>query len=566
MSGTELKVLIADDNSSDRLILGTILRKEGHTVYVGQDGKEAVELFQQHQPDIVLLDAMMPIMDGYQAAIEIKKILGERFVPIIFLTSLTEIPALARCLEVGGDDFLTKPYNKIILQAKLKAFRRLQSLYATIEKQKNEIQIYNDHLMQEQEVAKKVFDNIAHPGCLDSDAFKSILSPMSIFNGDMVLAAEKPSGTVHILVGDFTGHGLPAAIGAMPVSEIFYGMTIKGFALADILIEVNNRLKAILPTGVFCCAIAAEFNPRESLLQAWNGGLPDGYLLKKGADEAVRIKSTHLPLGVLGEKQFNGKLDVYKMEEGDRLCVLTDGIVEAADAEGNLYGYDRVDNIIKDSINEDETKRFLVADLYRYCGELEQDDDITFLEFTATASGNIDNALENEIEMALLHKSPPQDWLLHYELRPITLRSIDPLPVIMQVLMESSGLEHYRSSIFTVLAELYSNALDHGVLGLDSKLKASIDGFAEYYQTRAERLSTLETGFVRVSIEQKATGSGGTLVIVVEDSGKGFDYSKLKSSADTAGYCGRGIPLLKNLCKTVEYKGAGNVVEAVFEW
>jgi two-component system, HptB-dependent secretion and biofilm response regulator len=566
MSGTELKVLIADDNSSDRLILGTILRKEGHTVYVGQDGKEAVELFQQHQPDIVLLDAMMPIMDGYQAAIEIKKILGERFVPIIFLTSLTEIPALARCLEVGGDDFLTKPYNKIILQAKLKAFRRLQSLYATIEKQKNEIQIYNDHLMQEQEVAKKVFDNIAHPGCLDSDAFKSILSPMSIFNGDMVLAAEKPSGTVHILVGDFTGHGLPAAIGAMPVSEIFYGMTIKGFALADILIEVNNRLKSILPTGVFCCAIAAEFNPRESLLQAWNGGLPDGHLLKKGEQESVRIKSTHLPLGVLGESQFNGKLDVYKMEAGDRLCVLTDGIVEAADAQGNLYGYDRVDNIIKDSINEDETKRFLVADLYRYCGELEQDDDITFLEFTATASGHIDNALENEIEMALLHESPPQDWLLNYELRPITLRSIDPLPVIMQVLMESSGLEHYRSSIFTVLAELYSNALDHGVLGLNSTLKASIDGFAEYYQTRAERLSTLKSGFVRVSIEQKATGSGGTLVIVVEDSGKGFDYSKLKTSADTSGYCGRGIPLLKNLCKTVEYKGAGNVVEAVFEW
>jgi two-component system, HptB-dependent secretion and biofilm response regulator len=566
MSGTELKVLIADDNSSDRLILGTILRKEGHTVYVGQDGKEAVELFQQHQPDIVLLDAMMPIMDGYQAAIEIKKILGERFVPIIFLTSLTEIPALARCLEVGGDDFLTKPYNKIILQAKLKAFRRLQSLYATIEKQKNEIQIYNDHLMQEQEVAKKVFDNIAHPGCLDSEAFKSILSPMSIFNGDMVLAAEKPSGTVHILVGDFTGHGLPAAIGAMPVSEIFYGMTIKGFALADILVEVNNRLKAILPTGVFCCAIAAEFNPRESLLQAWNGGLPDGYLLKKNADEPVKIKSNHLPLGVLGANQFNGKLEVYKMEAGDRLCVLTDGIVEAADAEGNLYGYDRVDKIIKDSIHEDETKRFLVADLYRYCGELEQDDDITFLEFTATASGQIDNTLENEIEMALLHESPPQDWLLNYELRPITLRSIDPLPVIMQVLMESSGLDHYRSSIFTMLAELYSNALDHGVLGLDSNLKASIDGFAEYYQTRAERLSKLEDGFVRVSIEQKATGTGGTLVIVVEDSGKGFDYSKLKIDADTTGYCGRGIPLLKNLCKTVEYKGDGNVVEAVFEW
>ena len=127
--GTSIvKILIADDNDTDRLILKTILTKSEHEVFAAADGLEAVELFKQCTPEIVLLDALMPNMDGYGAAIEIKKLAGEIMVPIIFLTSLREASALARCLEVGGDDFLTKPYNQVILEAKLRAFARMKLL------------------------------------------------------------------------------------------------------------------------------------------------------------------------------------------------------------------------------------------------------------------------------------------------------------------------------------------------------------------------------------------------------------------------------------------------------
>jgi len=567
MSDEVLRILIADDNSTDRLILGTILRKEGHQVTTAENGQQAVELYEQQRPDIVLLDAMMPVMDGYDAAIHIKRIAGETFVPIIFLTSLKEVTALARCLEVGGDDFLTKPYNKVILQAKLQAFNRMRSLYATIESQKDKIQVYNDHLMQEQEVAKKVFDNIAHPGCLDSREFNYILSPMSVFNGDMVLAADKPSGAINVLVGDFTGHGLPAAIGAMPVSEIFYGMTIKGFAIADILSEVNKRLKAILPTGVFCCAIAAEYNPREDLLQIWNGGLPDAYLLKTDVNELVKISSKNLPLGVLGEGAFKNQMEVYNVEPGDRICMLTDGIVEANNENGEMYGFERLDNIVLKSLKAKETLKYLVEDVYKFRGELEQDDDFTFLEFEIQQRDHIEEALQLEHSSVFTEETSPQEWHLTYELKPDTLKSIDPLPVIMQVLMENAALRHYRSTIFTILAELYSNSLDHGVLGLDSKLKTDPIGFAQYYQLRTERLADLtDEHFVRVCIGLKAGLANGRLVIRIEDSGLGFDYSNVSTELPTVGFSGRGIPLLKSLCESVEYLGEGNIVEAVFNW
>ena len=104
-----LCVLIADDNASDRLLLTTIVRRLGHTVLSASNGLEALALFEKERPQLVLMDALMPVMDGFEAARRIKQVAGEALVPIIFLTSMSESEALVRCLDAGGDDFLAKP-------------------------------------------------------------------------------------------------------------------------------------------------------------------------------------------------------------------------------------------------------------------------------------------------------------------------------------------------------------------------------------------------------------------------------------------------------------------------
>ena len=248
-----LSILIAEDSAADRMLLSTIVSRQGHRVLTAGNGLEAVGLFEQERPQLVLMDALMPVMDGFDAARRIKEAAGEALVPIIFLTSLTENEALVRCLEVG-DDFLAKPYNPIILEAKIRAMDRLRRLQQTVVQQRDLIAKHNEHLMTEQRVAKAVFDKVAHSGCLSAANIRYLQSPFALFNGDLLLAAFKPSGGMHVLLGDFTGHGLPAAIGAMPLAEVFYGMTAKGFSMAEILREMNAKLKRILPVGVFCCA------------------------------------------------------------------------------------------------------------------------------------------------------------------------------------------------------------------------------------------------------------------------------------------------------------------------
>ena len=110
-----LKILVADDTDTDRLILESIVRKEGHHVVSACNGLETIQVYSAEKPDIVLLDALMPELDGFGAARKIKELAGDELVPIIFLTSLSDTESLVQCLDAGGDDFLSKPFSFTIL-------------------------------------------------------------------------------------------------------------------------------------------------------------------------------------------------------------------------------------------------------------------------------------------------------------------------------------------------------------------------------------------------------------------------------------------------------------------
>lgn len=559
-----LKVLIADDNQTDRMILSAIVKKMGHGVCTAEDGLVAVEQFKEEQPDIILLDVMMPNMNGQEAAVQIKKLAGEDMVPIIFLTSLQDAHDLAACLNSGGDDFLTKPYNKVILQAKINAFSRMRRMHGTLAKQRDVIRANNEHLMHEQQVAKAVYDNVAHSGCLDSPNLKYMLSPFSVFNGDVLLAARKPSGSMHILLGDFTGHGLPAAIGAMPLAEIFYGMTAKGFNMTDIIREINMKLKTVLPVGIFCCACMINLSFRKQEIEVWMGGLPDYYLYRNKTGYLENVPSTHLPLGVLSSHAFDAGTQKYKLDKGDRFYMWSDGIIEARSPEGELYGEPRLQSIFEKNQNSDQLFDEIVQDVNVFVGDSGKDDDTTLLEVTMIDEEDLGKA---DIDLSSGAVNGPTDWRMAYCLRGETLKTFNPLPVMLNILHDVPTLRSKSGELYTLMAELFSNAFEHGVLGLSSELKQGPDGFTKYYTERTRAMAEMVEGSVEFVFDHEPTEKGGQLLIRVEDSGKGFDYkSNIGNEFKSQGYSGRGIPLIRTLCESIEYKGDGNIVEVLIKW
>jgi serine phosphatase RsbU (regulator of sigma subunit)/DNA-binding response OmpR family regulator len=560
-----MKRLIADDNSSDRLLLSKIISNQGHEVVQAENGKLAIDCYLKESPDIILLDVLMPVLDGMGAAKEIKRLAGEDLVPIIFLTSLIDAQSLADCLEFG-DDFLSKPYNHIILKAKIDAFSRMRSMHAILQKQRDTIVEHNQHMLHEQRVAKTVFDNVAHSGCLSASNIQYMLSPLAVFNGDVLLAARKPTGGMYVFLGDFTGHGLPAAIGAMPLAEIFYGMSAKGFGIREILKEINLKLKTILPVGFFCCASVIDLSFTKRSVSIWMGGVPDSYLLSDDGKKLKTISSSHLPLGVLSAEKFDAEMTEYSMDLGDRLYMWSDGVIEARNADGDLFGEARLNSIFHRGLAPDVIFDTVKKNVSDFVGRSERDDDTTIIEVQMVDVSNLDNS-DTTIERCTA--TGPSDWDLEYELGVDSLKHFNPLPLLMHIMMEVPALRVMGGQLFTVLAELFSNGLEHGILQLDSSLKSTPAGFAEYYSLRQERLDQLTEGYIRVCMSHQSTGSSGVFTLSLEDSGQGFDYPdkfvKVPEHSQEK-FSGRGIPLIYTLCHSLEYLDCGNKVVAEIHW
>jgi anti-sigma regulatory factor (Ser/Thr protein kinase) len=156
-------------------------------------------------------------------------------------------------------------------------------------------------------------------------------------------------------------------------------------------------------------------------------------------------------------------------------------------------------------------------------------------------------------------------WKVDITLTAAQLKQLDVVPMLMNITSTIEGGQD-DSAIFMVLSELFNNALDHGVLKLDSTLKQHEDGMSRYYDERAARMASLTEGQIEVGLERIKSHYGDWLKIYLRDSGDGFDYSAFSNGGEVEGQrYGRGLNLLKGLCDILEYGGNGSEVVAYLD-
>lgn len=144
---TKMKVLAVDDNRTNLHILQVFLKKLGHDVILAENGEEAVAIFESESPDLILLDIMMPIMDGFEAARRIKAATRDRWTPLIFLSALNRDENLVEGLDAGADDYLTKPINFVVLEAKLRSMQRSLTMQQVAIDSLRRIQAISDNVL-----------------------------------------------------------------------------------------------------------------------------------------------------------------------------------------------------------------------------------------------------------------------------------------------------------------------------------------------------------------------------------------------------------------------------------
>ncbi|VUD56495.1 Chemotaxis protein CheY [Thalassocella blandensis] len=561
-----MKILIVDDHDFNRELLSFILTDAEHECIEAENGIEAVEKYQSMDDlDLVLMDINMPEMDGISATKKIKQLDTIRHVPIIFVTALDDFDMLSQCLEAGGDDFVPKPVNESVLLAKINAHMRTKNLYSKLQEVNQTLNLHQQQVEREHSIVERVFEKSTNRVRTYCSCAKKYTSPASMFNGDLVLESPSPAGGVYHLVGDFTGHGLSASIGTLPVADIFYALAGKQASVSQIASEINSRLSGLLPSNMFFCAAISYLSPSGTELSLWSGGMND--ILITDADDPSHLQyihAEHMPLAVLPVVEFDGKPTIITLKPGDRVYIYTDGVNEAKNAEGEEFGLPRLEDIIKQG-GEDVVRRITGA-VHSFSEGKEQSDDISLIELTSQEIKHYDvisNALVETKEVFFKAKSFPWKFSMHLEDK--DLRNANIVDQIMNVVGTVQCVEIHRDKIFTILSELYSNALEHGILELDSNLKDSADGFEQYYREREQRLKKVSGQAIDIDFSY-IKGQPDCLILTMTDTGIGFDYQKAgETHAEGNDPYGRGVALLRSLCSKIEYSNEGRTVVVHYE-
>ncbi len=154
MTNTHYTVLIVDDNEMNRDLLSRRLDRQGYDISLAVDGQQAMDMVINNKYDLVLLDIMMPEINGYQVLEKMKTDSKLHHIPIIMISALDEIESVVRCVELGADDYISKPFNPVLLKARIKACLEKKALHDQEEDHRRKIEEYNLHL--EYQVREKV--------------------------------------------------------------------------------------------------------------------------------------------------------------------------------------------------------------------------------------------------------------------------------------------------------------------------------------------------------------------------------------------------------------------------
>ena len=374
LQGIRLKVLVADDDRvARRLVVGSLRGR--FEVVEASDGVEAVDLFRAETPDIVLLDVDMPRMNGVDAAGAMRELAGDRFVPILLVSALDAVPTLVAGLARGADDFLPKPFSPRVFDSKLSVFLRIRDMQERLKDQMRELSAYRQKTEEEHALAQEVFARILERGAINDPRVKVAASPLSMFNGDVVLTAQTPSGAFRWMLADVTGHGLSGALGTVPLATIFYRKTRDGLELPRRLTAMNEELRANLPSRLFCAAAALELDPDRRRLTVCNAGMPD-VLVLRASGELTALSSKNVPLAVTST--FDAEYDVLEVAPGERIFAVSDGVVECQNPQGEMFGAARLHAALVVG-PPDEAFATLLAETAAFSEGL-QSDDVSVLE------------------------------------------------------------------------------------------------------------------------------------------------------------------------------------------
>lgn len=361
-------ILIVDDNHINRELCSLNLQPLGVPVYGATNGRQGLAMAKELHPDVIILDLMMPIMDGFEMLRQLKEDENLQHIAVLILTAKSDTKSIVKALEQGADDYLKKPFAEEEMVARVKTLLRNRYL----EKRLAEDLLAGAKMQQKFLTDRGTAELHCRNAAIEVEIFNR---PYGTISGDFYYCFRQPDDVMGLFLGDSSGHGLPAALMSMRITGFLERLSGQAQGAAEILTILNNDIAGLFPIGKFVAAAILLFDRNTVTIS--NAGQPYPMLINQ--DGLRELEGGGFPLGLVEDSDY--REETFPFFPGDTLLLHTDGITEAMSTAGEMFGRQRLRRCIEKNAGASgiELRRRILTDLEGFSGTASPDDDQTML-------------------------------------------------------------------------------------------------------------------------------------------------------------------------------------------
>jgi serine phosphatase RsbU (regulator of sigma subunit) len=367
-------ILIIDDSKLNRAIIKKTLSELNMKVDEAVDGVEGLNALKNKKYDLILVDIIMPNLDGFGFLSKFKDLIGNNFVPVILMTGSDDLNSKIKGLRIGADDFLIKPLNEKELVARVLSLLRLKSVH-------NELYEKNLQLKKELEIAKRIQQFIIPKDF--SQIFYPIVSghyhPIEDIGGDFFDCYPLPDDKYGFLIADVTGHGIPAAL-VMSMAKMIFSIYAPRFtSTRELFTSVNEQLNGLMLDTQYITSFFVIFDNKTKTIKYTNAGHTRALYYRSSSKKVLALDTSGFFIGLSPESNYEEK--TLPVEPSDRLLLYTDGITEIKNAQGEEFGENKLAKFMVQNVNitGDNFCNLLFEAIISYAPHENRLDDIAFL-------------------------------------------------------------------------------------------------------------------------------------------------------------------------------------------
>ena len=368
-------ILLVDDNPTNLQVLFQTLDGIGCKLLIAKNGEIAISIAGKALPDLILLDIMMPGIDGYEVCRQLKSNAATSNIPVIFLSALGDTEDKVKGLQLGAVDYITKPFQPDEVIARV-------NTHLTIHRLKREVESQKDQLEHELEVVSAVQRKLLPKQLPAIDGFKLAVhyETSRYAGGDYYDIIELPDNCWGFLIADAEGHSAPAAVLMAMTCALFRSYPGSAADPAEVLHYLNEHLCKVADPS-FMTALYAYYDANAQTMRIARAGHPLPMIFRHSDKKAIELSCPGVyPLGI---EPYEIEIPVTetKLEQGDRFLIYTDGLTERFDMGEKTYGEERLLRLLATDSADDPRGVIaaIMADVVQFAGERPADDDQALL-------------------------------------------------------------------------------------------------------------------------------------------------------------------------------------------